>query len=222
MSRRPISTCRGRVTAHSDRGIALVMALLLTAFLTALCLALTTLSTIETWLSAGFRTSEELSYAADAALGRVQVDLAASGSWTALLVASATSAPSAFNDGVVIITLRDATVVDLATETRAVQAETDARCGSAPAMPDCPQWHLFAHAGLDRLVPGGLVATSAYVAAWIADDLADGDGDPLADANGRLLIRARAFGPGGARRSVEALVDRAGPGLRMLSWRELR
>jgi hypothetical protein len=42
-------------------------------------------------------------------------------------------------------------------------------------------------------------ATPFYLAVWVADDVADGDGDPLNDANGILALRAVALGPGGIR-----------------------
>lgn len=218
-----ISTSRGDAVRAADRGIALVMTMLFTGLLTALAVAVMMLSTVETWLSAGSRTSQQLSYAADAGIARMQVDLAASSDWSAVLATSVTSVPSAFNDGLVFVTLSDRTTVDLAAETRALQADTDARCTSVGGNPDCPEWHLFAHAAVDKLIPGRLVRMPAYVAAWIADDGADGDGNPAADANGRLLLHAKAFGPGGARRSVEAAVGRVGTtAMRMLSWREIR
>jgi len=198
------------------------MTMLLIGLLTALGLGLTMMSTVETWLSAGLRTSQELSYAADAAVARVQVDLAASSDWTSLLTAAQTAPPSAFNDGIRLVTLADATVVDLDAETRALQTATDDRCGSRAVNPNCPEWRLFAHAPIGGIVPGRLVNLPVYVAAWIADDPTDADGDAASDSNGRLLIRAAAFGPRGARRSVDALVGRAGSAAQMLSWRELR
>jgi hypothetical protein len=213
---------------RGDRGVALVMTLLLTGLLSALGLALAVLSTVDTWLSAGLRTSQELSYAADAAVARVQVDLRATNDWTALLVAAVTSPPSAFKDDVLVKTLVDGTTVDLVVQTQRLQSETDARFGSTAANADSPQWRLFAHAPLADLVPGSVAFSSIYVATWIADDPGDGDADASVDANGRLMIRATAFGPGSARRSVEALVGRVGPtgagaaAVRMLSWRELR
>jgi hypothetical protein len=209
----------------SARGIALVVTLLLTSLLTALGLALMLLSTGESWLSAAYRTSEELSYAADAAVARVQIDLTRAADWTPLL--SSSGAVSSLNDGSALPRLTDSTTLDLDAETRALQAKSDALYGSAD--PDRPVWRLLAHAPLSTLTSGS-PAPAIYLAAWIADDREDGDGNPQADANGRVYVHAEAFAPAGARRGTEATLGRAaGPGpsgapsgVQMLAWRELR
>ena len=219
MSRRATSMPRADAFTAGDRGVALVMTMMLTGLLTALGLALTMVTTIETWLSAAHQTSQELSYLADAAIGRAQVDLRAS-DWSAVLRSGGVG--STFDDGRSAVVLADGSAIDLVGETRAVQADADARCGSRAASPDCPVWHLFAHAMAAGLVPDGLVSTPVYVAVWIADDPFDGDRDPDADANGRLLLRAQAFGPRAARRSHEAVVARVGSGIQLVSWKELR
>ena len=73
-----------------------------------------------------------------------------------------------------------------------------------------------------------------YVIAWVGDDSAENDGDPLTDGGGEsnpgagiLAVRAEAFGVGGAHTVLEATVrqDTEGPGVpmvRMLSWQEVR
>jgi hypothetical protein len=43
---------------------------------------------------------------------------------------------------------------------------------------------------------------------WIADDPGDVDTIPTNDDNGVLLMRARAFGPGGATSSIEVTLSR--------------
>jgi hypothetical protein len=208
---------------RSERGVALVMTMMLTGLLTALGLSVALLTTVETWLSASQRTSQELAYAAEAALARVEIDLSASADWSATLGGAVPGGASAFNDRRTAVTLADASSVDLLSVTRTLQAEADARCGARASDPDCPEWQLFAHAPLSALASDGVIASPVYVAAWIADDPFDKDGDPAADTNGRLLVRAQAFGAGGARRTVEAVVGRAAPaGVRLLSWRELR
>ena len=213
-----------------QRGVALITTLLLIGLLTAIGLGLTMLTTVETWLGAGLRASQALSYAADAGIGRVQVDLTQSPDWTSTLVAAASGAASAFNDGATTPTLVDRSTVDLAAETQRVQGASESLYGDAATNPDTPAWRLFAHAPVTELIPGRVAESPLYLAAWIADDPSDGDRDPGADANGRLLIRATAFGSGGARRSVEATVARVGPpgfagrpsAVRMVAWRELR
>jgi hypothetical protein len=130
---------------------------------------------------------------------------------------------SAFDDGRNGMDLTGGTAVDLSAETIALQTDSDRSCGSRSAMPDCPLWRLYGHAPVANLVSGRTAATSTYVGVWVADDLSDSDGDPTVDANGRLLVRASAFGPSNARRSVEALFSRVGPAsIRLLSSKELR
>jgi hypothetical protein len=197
------------------------MTMMLTGLLTALGLALTMLTTVETWLSAGLRTSQELTYAADAALARVQVDLTASSDWAVLAGPGATIA-STFDDGKASIGLADGSVIDLVKETQALQVESDRRCGSSASDPGCPEWRLFAHAWVDALVPGGVPNSPLYVAAWVADDPSDGDTDPSTDRNGRLLVRAQAFGPRASRRSIEAVLGRVPAGTQVFAWKELR
>jgi hypothetical protein len=53
--------------------------------------------------------------------------------------------------------------------------------------------------------------TRTYVAAWIADDVSDADGNPSADQNGVVTIHAEAFGLAGTRRIIDAT----------LAWRPL-
>jgi hypothetical protein len=210
---------------NSENGLALLMTLLLTSLLTTLGLALMLLSTGEVWLGAAYRTSEELSYAADAAIARVQIDLARAVDWTPLLAAAGPA--SAFNDGAELPQLADGSTIDLNAETTVLQARTDALYGSSN--PDRPVWRLFAHAPLSRLASGPL-PPAIYVAAWIADDVEDGDGNVLSDANGRVYVQAEAFGPAGARRGVRSTFARAagaGPGgapsaVQLLIWREQR
>jgi hypothetical protein len=65
----------------------------------------------------------------------------------------------------------------------------------------------------------------------------DGDGDPLRDSNGTLLVRAEAFGLRGVRRRIDATLAREAPDggsdpeddesgarteVRMICWREVR
>ena len=73
------------------------------------------------------------------------------------------------------------------------------------------------------------MGSATYVVVWAADDSADGDGNPAADANGIIELHAHALAPGGGRRVVTALIQRppagagAPPGaLKVLSWRDVR
>ena len=83
---RPAPATRG---GRGEGGVALITTLLLVGLLTAVGLGLTMLTMVETWLGAGLRASQALSYAADAGVNRVQVDLTQSADWTTTLVAAA-------------------------------------------------------------------------------------------------------------------------------------
>jgi hypothetical protein len=73
------------------------------------------------------------------------------------------------------------------------------------------------------LTRSGGVDSLQFVLTWVADDPADGDGNPAADANGTVLLHAEATGPGGARRMIELTVARLpGGGVRVVTWREVR
>jgi hypothetical protein len=71
------------------------------------------------------------------------------------------------------------------------------------------------------------------VAVWIADDPLEGDGNPSADADGAVMLQARAFGSGQTERGIAATVAHDNPaaggayvpgpaGIRIVTWREKR
>ncbi len=95
--------------------------------------------------------------------------------------------------------------------------------------PDTPQWQLYGWGPAAWWLPPGRLETPVYVAIWVADDPDDGDANPAVDANGLLLLHARAIGGRGGRRMVEVLVQRPASaglppprGLHILSWQETR
>ena len=189
----------------------------------------------ETHISANHRDALEALYVADAGIERAIGDLRMFSDWRSVPRASPAGAPADFRDGAAAPRLPDGTILDLARLTVGRQADSNA---GYPAAPDRPIWRLFAHAPIGRLMPDGVIPSPAYVIVWIADDVDDGDGDPLRDANGVLVVRAEAFGLRGLRRRIEATVARDGsPGgagsdpdgeesvqrteVRMICWREV-
>ncbi len=206
-----------------DRGIAVVLALLLAVLLGAIAAALLALTTTETSISLSFRHGQEASHGAEAALERALHDLAAMADWSAALSAPPANATSTFDDGETVPRTPAGRSLDLARLTSDRQAESDARAGPDVFGADSPEWRLFAHAPLSALLRGPGLDLPLYLVVWVADDEWDGDGDPTTDRNGRILVRAQAFGAGGTRRSVEARVGRTGGGdLQLLGWREPR
>ena len=145
-------------------------------------------------------------------------ELLAVSDWQALL---SSGALSGFVDGVPsgVRQLGDGSTVDLAQATSLANGEP------RPWGANNPVWRLFAF---------GRVGQRTYVIAWVGDDSAENDGDPLTDGGGEsnpgagiLAVRAEAFGVGGAHTVLEATIrqdaESSGiPMVRMLSWHEIR
>lgn len=200
-------TMRSRLS--NERGSALVIALMSVMLLTALGAAVVMVSNTETMISGNYRNSQEALYAADAGVERVVQDLLMVPRWNDILDGTV---QSAFVDGAIDArkTLPwgggEMTLCCAAnTATGQLQAATDAlnQWGL-----NNPQWRLFAYAPLDTMLPGQVIDSPMYVAIWIADDPAEIDGNPLADTNGVLTLRAEALGPSGTRKALEVTVAR--------------
>jgi type IV pilus assembly PilX-like protein len=218
-----------------QNGAALVCALMITALLGTLGGALVVLVATETLISAHHRDALEALYAADGGIERAIGDLQTLSDWQSVPGTAAGAAPTDFRDGATAPRLADGTMLDLARLTLERQADSNA---GYPAGSDRPNWRLFAHAPIDRLMPAGVIRSPTYVVLWIADDVDDGDGDPLRDSNGVLVVHAEAFGLRGVRRRIEATLaheGRAGGAdsdpegdesvhrteVRMICWREV-
>ena len=206
-----------------ERGSALLVALLLAALMGAVAAALVTLATTETLIGASYRHAQEVSIGAEAALERALHDLGVIPDWSLVLSAPPANLTSGFDDGASTPRGPDGRPLDLARLTADRQQESDARDGPGVFGADSPQWRLFAHAAPRALLSAPGFDVPLYFVVWVADDESDGDGNASVDSNQRLLVRATAFGAGGARRSVEARIRRAGPGeLRLDGWRQIR
>jgi hypothetical protein len=201
------STLAGR----AERGTAILLALIVTAVLGTGTAFLVPLVTAERALTAAAQDAAQCRYAADGLLEYVVATLQQRSSWAGILDGSAPSA--------------------LAGDTRQARISGGSLdldligAGLAGFEPgdwggDRPRWTLVAWGRADALDPR--LSGAIHVAAWVADDERDGDGDPVRDTNGRLLVHAEAFGAHRGRRSSRALVARrlAAPApLRILDWR---
>ena len=217
--------------ARSQRGSALLCALLVTTLLSTLGAALVVLVTTETLVDAHYRASQQSLYAAEAGAERTIGEIRALGSWQTIPTPGSAATSGDLNDGTIAPRVADGSTLDLARLTTRRQAESD---GIYPPNPDRPQWRLFAHASLDRITAGNGGPAPPYVVVWIADDLDDLDGDPARDSNDVLLLRSQAFGIRGASRSIEvtlhrqSTLDGAGTGgamrsdVTVIAWREVR
>lgn len=172
-----------------------VVALLGLVLLSALAGSLAILAHTESQIAGNFAAAQEAFYAAEAGLQIGVDDLASAPDWDDIVSGAAISL---FADG-------------LPGGSRALPDGTLLNLGDVTARLHGRAWRLFAFGPFSRLQAGAGDRSMAYVVVWIADDEA-ADPDVVA-------LRSEAFGLGGTRRAVEALVSqRQG----MLSWHEAR
>lgn len=202
----------------TDRGSALLLVLIAAALLSALGAGLVMIGSTEGTIAANYRTTAETRYAVEAAAERAIEDLVKIAPWSGALSGAI---PSTFVDASTTPVLASNQRLDLVAITAEVQRQSDA-AGSWGA--NSPRWRLFAYGQLSSITGSGSVQSSAYLATWIADDPAETDGDPLADANGRITLLAKSFGLFGSVRSLAVTLSRSGPGpgaVHVLSWQEV-
>jgi hypothetical protein len=208
---------------NSERGSALVVALLSLLLLTALGLALALTTTTETTIASRHQLGQEAMNAADAAIERAMQDLLAIPDWNRALSGLD---QSGFVDGSPsgARTLPDGTTVNLTELTNLARCGHRSACSSGEIATNSPErswgannptWQLYAYGPLSELLPTGGIESNFYVAVLVGDDPSETDGNPLVDGNtavnpgsGVLSLRAEAFGPDGTHRIVEATVAR--------------
>ena len=181
--------------AIDERGIALIVVLMLTQLLLALGLALTIAAMTETAIAGHYRAGIEAFYAAEAAAARAARDLAEVEDWTEVASGRITSG---FFDGPPGIAryLPDGTRLDLAGEP--------------------PGRALYASGPFRDLVPGAPFSP-LYAVVWAAEG--PGEGEP---GEMRLDLLAQAYGPRGLCRGVQVTVARrpGEPRVRTVFWRD--
>ena len=234
---------RGPWGHDGEDGVALIIAMMCTLFLTALGVALVLTTSAETAIAANYRSSHEALYAADAALERALGDLFTVPDWNQVLSGVVTST---FIDGAPsgARALADGSTIDLTQETNMVNCQRTTTCSEIdmnavtserPWGSNNPRWQLYAYGRLADILPTGTIDSPYYVVVFVADDPSETDGDPLHDGtspatnpgSGLVALRAEAFGPRGSRRVIELTVARTDPegleagdtGARVLSWR---
>jgi hypothetical protein len=199
----------------------------------ALASALILTSAVETRIAFASRDAALVLSAANAAAHRVLVDLRAS-DWNAVLMGAISTMSDGPPNGV--RTLPDGSVLDLGRESADLQCGQSAGCTPAetgavgdgrPWGPSNPSWTLFAYGPAALWFPDDPAPPHLYLVAWVADDPTETDGDPLRDGEdsdnpGRqvLLVSSRAYGLGGATRSVQLVIERVGTELRVLAHHE--
>jgi hypothetical protein len=204
-----------------ERGVALLHVVLLLALVTAAAGGAAMLARIDVHVSQFQRGERDASYAAQAMLAAALRELDRTSDWNAILsgIAHAT-----FADGPNTVP-RQIPGGGTVTICCGIDSMT-ARVRLSSQM----EWEPFAWQSASAVlnVPD---APRQYVVVWVSDDPDESDGDADADSNDRLFVRAEAASPLGLRRGYELLVERAPldaltgvrpPGLRILSWREVR
>jgi hypothetical protein len=228
----------------NQRGIALIMAILLTAFLSALGFGLLLAVFMDRLATGNMTGSVAMLFAADAAIELAARDLALEPDWDAVLAGARLSS---FTDGVAggVRAGPGGSVIDLTALTNMLNCGKANDC-TAPQLiansrerpwgDNNPRWQLFAFGPMEHF-PQLSRPAECYLAVWIADDGREADDDPLLDAeenepgHGIVRVHAKVFGRQGSRRAVEAELARACrgggvnaclPGIRVQSWQELR
>ena len=227
-----------------DRGIALIMVVLVTTFLSALGLGLMLAVFMDRLATGNMAGSVAMLYAADAGIELAARELAQASTLDAVLNGSQ---QSSFTDGAPsgVRGLPGGGAVDLTASTNMLNcgkagactpAQMSANSNERPWGTNNPRWQLFAYGPMSQFTQ--LVRPAAcYLAVWIGDDVREQDGNPLLDAaelqagHGIVRVHADTFGVAGSRRVIEAELARVCPadqapvclpGIRVQSWQELR
>lgn len=210
-----------RAATGSDRGTALITAIMATLLLSALGLALVLSTSTEGMIAGNFRNGQEALYAADGAVERVMDDLLTVPDWNNILQGNVRSA---FIDGAPSgnRVLPDGTTINLTAATNVANCGHIAACTVAemntstedrPWGTNNPRWVLYAYGPLNTMVPTGTLNSNIYVIVWVGDDQSENDDDPTTDGNtqtnpgsGVLAMHVEAYGPQGTHKVLEVTV----------------
>jgi len=227
----------------TDSGVALLTALIVMAIVAAMGLGLALTTNLEPLAAANYEANRSAHLAAEAGVAVAVHELAGLSDWNLALAGVATSA--VLDQGGTTVELPDGSRAGLEELTARANCGRPGACSESertafttarPWGPNNPLWRVFGHARLDQLVPDGAGLPPSVVVVWVSDDPAELDADPLIDSGispgGEwrpggcvLAVRAEAFGPRFAHRTVIATVSRpapgCSPGARLVSLRVL-
>lgn len=233
------------MTVKTESGVALILVLLLTSFVSAVGLGLALVVFMDQLASGNHRGSASTLYAADAGIELAARDLALAGDWNATLAGTTrgsftVGAPTgvrAIPGGGAVNLTAETNLLNCGKLTTCTSAQMDANSRERPWGANNPQWRLYAYGPFQELVNVAR-PVPCYLAVWVADDSREADNDPASDAeigeagHGVVRVRAEVFGPIGGRRAIEAELARVCrqqdgeeeclPGIRVQSWQELR
>lgn len=231
--------------SSGERGIALIMVVLVTTFLSALGIGLMLAVFMDRLAHGNLSGSVAMLFAADAGIELAARDLAIAEDWDAVLSGAEIGS---FTDGAAsgIRAIPGGGALDLAVVTNQLNCGKATTCTSAQMIANSrerpwgannPRWQLYAFGPMEQF-PQLMRPAPCFLIVWIADDAREADGNPLVDAasalqpgHGIVRVRAEAYGAAGSRRSIEAELARVCPGgsgepclpgIRVQSWQELR
>ena len=188
--------------------MAVLSVILATTLLMGLGVSIVLLGTSEAVLAAHDRASRALREASMAAVHLTVADLRRQPSWSAVLgagVGPISAQPGRLTEAsLTLVPPWGGPPLDLRQSTVDVQAAADTGSG------DPQVWRLYECGPLSRVVPAVSVPP-LFVAAWVADDPADGDGDPLTDSNGILAVYAEALGPANSKAVTVVSIRKTAP-----------
>lgn len=215
---------------ETDKGIALLAALVVMAIVAAMGMGLALTSSLEPTAAANYESSRAVRLAAEAGVAVAIHELANLADWNPVLSGTAVSA--VLEQGPVEVDLPDGTRAGLDDLTARATCGRPAPCSDAdraawtlarPWGPNNPAWRVFGHISLERLIPDGEGLPPVVVVVWAGDDPAELDGNPFVDSgvgpSGEwrpggcvVAVRAEAFGPRFSHCAVVATVRRREPG----------
>ena len=216
----------------SQRGMALIVVVLATLLMSALGAGLILNTAGETLVAGNFRTVYSTQYAADAALelaiaqlAEAPWNLALSGVVLSDFVDGPPFGDRQLGNGVSLNLTEMVNRANCQKPALCAQADMNVVTDDRPWGPRNPRWILYGYGPLSALGPSAIGAC-CYVAAMIADDPADDDGNPWVDGldpanpgSGVMLVRAEAFGQRSAHAVRTATISRRGGTLRVVAWR---
>jgi Tfp pilus assembly protein PilX len=179
-------TSRRNASSRSERGIALVVALMAMLLLTALGMALMLTTTTETMIAANYRDGIEGMYSADAGIERTMQDLLTVPDWNNVLASDdgvRARLTSGFADDTLTPTLGDGRLLDLRKATASVNCPqvsptptscTDGQMNQSTAErpwgSNNPRWRIYAWGPVSNFLPTGTINSPFYIVVWVADD----------------------------------------------------
>jgi len=233
------------MTNKGESGVALILVLLVTSFLSAVGLGLALVVFINQLTSGNHRGSVAMLYAADAGIELAARDLSLTDDWNAALAGTrrggftdgAPTGGRAIPGGGAVNLTAETNLLNCGKRSACTSGQMDANSRDRPWGANNPRWRLFDYGPFQDLIKVARPAP-CYLAVWVADDSREADDNPVSDAavdetgHGVMRVRAQVFGPTGGRRAIEAELARICrpqdgeevclPGIRVQSWQEVR